>query len=74
MYHTVKKWVASILTISVTVFTLLAILAIWDVFDEDVVWKSLSTLGVLVFSCAIILVIIKIIEDKEPKPPTQSQQ
>mgnify|MGYP001601455137 CR=1 FL=1 len=73
MYDAVKKWVATVLTISVIVFTLLAILAIWDVFDDDVAWKSLSTLGVLVFSCAITLVIIKIIEDKGQKPPTQLQ-
>jgi len=74
MYHIIKRWIATILTISVIVFTLLAILAIWDVFDDDVAWKSLSTLGVLVFSCAITLVIIKIIEDRgEQKPPTQLQ-
>ena len=73
MFETVKKWVATILTMSVIIFTLTAILSIWDVFDEDVAWKSLSTLGVLVFSCAITLIIIRIIEDKGQKPPIQMQ-
>jgi len=71
MYDTIKSWVVTVLTISVIVFTLLTILAIWDVFSPDVAWKSLSTLGVLVFSCAITLIIIKIVDEKGPKPPTQ---
>lgn len=62
MFEAFKKWVAIILTVSVIVFTLLAILSIWDVMDDDVAWKSLSTLGVLVSSCAITLIIIKIID------------
>lgn len=74
MLKTVKRWVAIILTISVIFMTLLAILAIWDVFDDDVAWKSLSTLGVVLVASAISLVIIKIIDDKSDNHPNQIQQ
>jgi hypothetical protein len=74
MYESVKKLVALILAISVTIFTLIAILGIWDVFNKDVIGKSLSTMGVLVFSCSITLIIMKIIEDKNQEPPSQLNQ
>lgn len=64
MEKNLKRWVAIILTTSVIFMTLLAILAIWDVFSKDVAWKALSTLGVVLVAAAISLVIIKIIEDK----------
>ena len=59
-----KKWVAIILTISVVLFTLLSILAIWNVLEKDVAWKSLSTLGVIFIASLITLVIIRVIEDR----------
>jgi len=70
MYDLVKKGVAILLSISVAVFTLIAILGIWDVFNGDVIGKSISTLGVLVFFCSITLIIIKIIKDRHQNPPS----
>ncbi|MFH1508705.1 MAG: hypothetical protein ABIE68_00910 [bacterium] len=64
MYKTATRWVAIILTASVILFTLMAILAIWDVLDGDIAWKSLSTLSVILFASLISLVIIKIIKNK----------
>jgi hypothetical protein len=64
MYKTAKKWVVIILTIALISMSLLAILAIWDVFDDDIAWKALSTLGVVLTASAISLVIIKIIDDR----------
>lgn len=64
MLKTMKRWVAIILTISVVFMTLLAILSIWDVFNDDVAWKALSTLGVVLIASTISLVIIKIVDDK----------
>ncbi len=60
-----KKWVAIILTTSVIFMTLLAILAIWDVFDNDIALKAVSTLGVILAASAISLVIVRIINDKD---------
>ena len=64
MQQSFKRWVAIILTVSVILMTLLAILSIWGVFNSDVAWKALSTLGVVFISSAITLVIIKIVDDK----------
>lgn len=73
MIKTAKKWVAIILTASVIIFTFLAILAIWDVFDEDIAWKSLSTLGVILVASLITLVILKLIEEKTEKNISDNQ-
>ena len=71
MLKIVKRWVAIILTTSVVSMTLLAILAIWDVFDDDIAWKALSTLGVVLIASAISLIIIKIIDEKDENHPNQ---
>ena len=64
MLKKVKRWVAIILTASTVFMSLLAILAIWDVFDNDIALKAVGTLGVVLAASAISLVIIKIIDDK----------
>ncbi|MEA3464333.1 MAG: hypothetical protein U9R14_04675 [Patescibacteria group bacterium] len=64
MLKTVKKWIAIILTISVIFMAILAILAIWDVFDNDIALKAVSTLGVILAASAISLVIVRIVDDK----------
>jgi len=70
MYASVKKWVVIILTTSVILFTFLSILAIWDVLQDDVAWKSLSTLGVILVASLITLVIMRLIEDKTGGNPS----
>lgn len=74
MLKNVKKWVAIVLTTSVIFMTLLAILSIWDVFDDDIAWKALSTLGVVLVASAISLVIIKIVDDKSDEHSNQIQR
>ena len=71
MLKKVKKWVAIILTISVIFTTLLAILAIWGVFDNDIALKAVSTLGVILAASAISLVIIRIVDDKDRERESQ---
>ncbi|MFA5095664.1 MAG: hypothetical protein WC447_03340 [Candidatus Paceibacterota bacterium] len=44
--------------------SLLAILAIWGVFENDVALKAVGTLGVVLAASAISLVVVKIIDDK----------
>jgi len=65
MQDIIKRIVVTILIASVTIFTLLSVLAIWDVFEEDIAWKSLSTLGVIFFASLITLVVIRVIENKD---------
>ena len=70
MYHTIKKAIVIILTTSVILFTFLSILAIWDFLEDDVAWKSLSTLGVILVASLITLVIMRLIEDKSGGNPS----
>jgi Na+/glutamate symporter len=65
MLKKVKRWIAIILTTSTVFMSLLAILAIWDVFEDDVAFKAVGTLGVVLAASAISLVVIRIIEDKD---------
>jgi len=65
MYQQVKKWTAIVLAVSVAILTLLAVLSIWGYLDQDVSSKSISTLGILVFSSIVILLIFRIMDDKK---------
>ena len=64
MIKKVKRWIAIILTASTIFMSLLAILAIWGVFENDVALKAVGTLGVVLAASAISLVVVKIIDDK----------
>ncbi len=64
--QTIAYWV---MIISLVFLTLLAILSIWDIFDKDVFWKSIATIGVITFSSGIILIVTKNIEKNQNKPP-----
>jgi len=68
MYQQVKKWIAIVLAVSVAILTLLAVLSIWGYLDQDVSSKSISTLGILVFSGIVILLIFRIMDDKKSTP------
>jgi hypothetical protein len=56
-----KKMFSYLLAGLVMVFTVIAILSIWDVIQvEKVMWKSVKTLMVLFLSAAIVLFIFQI--------------
>jgi len=67
MLKLAKKITAAILSISIILFTLLAILGIWGVLGPDIAWKSLSTLGVIFVAAVLTLVVLKIIESEVGK-------
>lgn len=72
MEQTYRNTFAIVLIIAVLVFTILALLAIWDILYEDIIWKSLSTLAVLVISSALIFVLIRIMNDRSGRNTTPS--
>lgn len=72
MDHTYRNAIAIVLIIAVLVFTILALLAIWDILYEDIIWKSLSTLAVLVISSALIFVLIRIMDYRPERNTTPS--
>ena len=45
--------------LTLIVMTLLAILAVWDVLHEDVAGKALTTMGIVLFSSFIAILIAK---------------
>ena len=59
-----KKILTYMLATMVLIFTVIAILSIWDIITiEDVLWKSLKTLLVLFVSSAIVTFILQITQD-----------
>jgi len=64
MIKKVKRWIAIILTTATIFMSLLAILAIWGIFENDITFKAVGTLGVILAASAISLIVIRIIDDK----------
>jgi len=62
MQHKIRNVIAMAFVLAVIVFTILALLSIWEIVADDIIWKSLGTLVVLVVSAALIFGIIKLAE------------
>ncbi len=60
MERRIRNIIAVSFAFAVIAFTILALLSIWEIVEDDVIWKSLGTLVVLVVSAAIIFGIIKL--------------
>ena len=66
MYNMVRKVASIILIALVLFFTVLSILAIWEVIEvEQVLAKSLGTLLVIFVSSAIVLFIVAVVFKEE---------
>jgi len=61
----VKSIAIGILITAVSILTLIAILSIWDVLSSDVLWKSISTIGIVAFGALIVVVAAQALEHKE---------
>ena len=66
-----------VLIVSVAIMTLLGVLSIWDFLDNDVLAKSLSTIGVITFASLVTFAAAKAFKPKgdasmnAPVDPTQ---
>lgn len=60
----VKKIITNIFWGSVILFTVLAILAIWDVLPKEIAGKSLSTLGVIFLASLVSIAIMNNLNQK----------
>ena len=69
MGHSIKKIAVIVLITSLVILTLLAVLAIWDVFSSDVAWKAISTMGVITFSSIVAMLVGRSLESKDKTPP-----
>lgn len=69
MNNPVRKGASIILIVLVLFFTILSILAIWDLIEiENVLRKSLSTLLVIFIASAVVLFIMAILYKTDDKP------
>ncbi|MFA7315175.1 MAG: hypothetical protein WC059_00010 [Candidatus Paceibacterota bacterium] len=71
--HEIKRIATRVLIFSVTVLTFVAILSIWDVFSEEVLWKSISTIGVVAFGALIVIVATQGFENKNSQNSSNQQ-
>jgi hypothetical protein len=62
----VKNIAISVLITAVAVLTLIAVLSIWDVFSKDVLWKSISTIGIVAFGALIVVIAAQVLDHKGP--------
>ncbi len=65
--HKINRITAIILIVSGSVFVLIAILAIWQVFgkdNSDVVWRALGSLGAIALGALIVSVASKLVDEK----------
>jgi predicted RND superfamily exporter protein len=68
MFNNFRKTAAILLSLIVLFFTVISVLAIWDVIDiQHILSKSLGTLLVIFVSSAIILFIFAVIMKEEDK-------
>lgn len=72
MGHSIKKTAVIVLIVSLVLLTFLAILAIWDVLNDDIAWKSVTTMFVITFSSLVAIAVGKNLETKENKLPPPS--
>lgn len=72
MTKTIQNIALVVFVISVTVLTIVAVLAIWDFFSDDVLYKTLSTIGIITFASLIVIVAAKVIERHHDGPQNQA--
>jgi hypothetical protein len=58
----VKDIAISIFIASVSILTLISLLAIWDIFEGDVVFKSYTTIGIIGFASVAVVVAVQVME------------
>jgi len=64
----IKKIIAYTMSILVLLFSLVAILGIWDVVDiEDLIARMFKSLMVILAAAAVVVLIFSILDRPEPK-------
>jgi hypothetical protein len=73
MSNSIKKILSYLLVGVILVFTIIALLGIWDVIElEDIIRKMFLSLMVIFAASAVILFIFSVmIKDSDTKPPQQ---
>lgn len=65
MYKKIRNTAVYIFIVAVVILTLISVLAIWDVFGNDTLWKSFATVGVLGFAAIVTIIAAKQLESRE---------
>ncbi|MEK7616393.1 MAG: hypothetical protein AAB420_04285 [Patescibacteria group bacterium] len=74
MAKTIQHIALVVFVISVTILTIIAILAIWEFLSDDVLFKTLSTLGIVTFASLIVIIAAKVIERHQEPPASLPPQ
>jgi hypothetical protein len=64
-----------IFILSIVILTVVAVLGIWDVFQDDVIYKSFTTIGILTFASLITVIAARAMNrdhDSMPGGPTNT--
>lgn len=61
----IKEVAVGVLITAVSILTLIAILSIWDVFGKEVLWKSISTIGIVAFGALIVIIASQVLSHKD---------
>ncbi|NCB21200.1 MAG: hypothetical protein EOM88_04805 [Clostridia bacterium] len=61
----IKEVAVGILITAVSVLTLISILSIWNVFGKEVLWKSISTIGIVAFGALIVIIASQVLSHKD---------
>lgn len=63
----IKRVTAWVMIISATLFALVGVLAVWEVFGDnagDVVWRAFASLGIIAFAALVVNVASRVAEGK----------
>jgi hypothetical protein len=62
MYNAIYKVSVAVFILSVVALTFLAVLSIWDVFADDVFWKSVATVATIGGAAGLVMGAAKLIQ------------
>ena len=72
--NNIKKIAVAVVIVTATIFTFVGVLSIWDLFSDDALWKSLSTLGVVAFGALVVAIASEHMLDKTPNQQISTVQ
>lgn len=69
----IKDVAVSIFMASVGLLTFIALMAIWDIFDGEVVYKSFTTIGIIGFAAVVVVIAANYMDHRtgDTTPPMQ---
>lgn len=64
MYKRIQDIAAGLFITFTAIFTVVAILAVWDLVAKDALEKSMTTIGILAFGALIVIIAARVIDKR----------